>query len=61
MVKWLRDNLTWIVATVATLLMGFAAGQVKVTYLEKRIEALEAAHLAERMSAVEARLEERKR
>jgi hypothetical protein len=41
MVKWISANLAWIVTSLAAMLMGFAANQVKTTYLESRVTDVE--------------------
>lgn len=40
--KWVTENLPWIIASLATLFMGFLAGQVKVSAIELNIAELKA-------------------
>lgn len=41
MTKWISQNLPWIATTLTGVLMGFAAGQVKVTGIEHRLDVVE--------------------
>lgn len=54
MTAWIKDNIPWIVTSIVTLLMGYAAGQVKVSAIEARIAAIEAQHLEQRLCRIEA-------
>lgn len=42
MVKWAKDNIPWIVTSIATFVMGIAANQVTVTAMKARLERAEA-------------------